>query len=154
MENIQGTDYVLEIDTVTDPNTEEYGTEENYRLIACLVSNGIDVTLADQTTSNKCSGGWAESLSGEGSWTFPGEGQAVSLSETEEETKTNFQAIALLAIEKTVFFARMTNAAKDIYREGKVRISSYSESAPNNEPYTFTVTFTGIGKPRMVAPTT
>lgn len=154
MENIQGTDYVLEIDTVTDTSLNDYGTDANYRLIACLVSNGIDITLADQTTSNKCSGGWATSLSGEGSWTFSGEGQAVSLNDTEEETMANYQEVATLAVDKTVFFARMTNTAKNIYREGKVRISSYSESAPNNEPYTFTVTFTGTGKPRMLAPTT
>lgn len=140
---------------MTDPSTNAFPADgSNYRVVACLVTNGFELTFADQTTSNKCSGGWAESLSGEGSSSFTAEGQAVSEDGFDEEVKINFQEIALLALDKQVFFVRMTNPELGTYREGKVRISSYSESAPNNEPYTFTSTFVVIGKPRMVAPTT
>lgn len=147
MENLEGTAYVLEIDTTTATATNTRGTDANYKLVACLITNGFEIAQAEQSTSNKCDEGWATSVSGLGSWSFSGDGQAVSLLESEETTKANFQTILELALNKTVFFMRMTDESQTFVREGKVRISAYSETAPNADAYTFTATFTGISKP-------
>lgn len=155
MENKNGTEYYIEVDLITDPATNEFPpNDDNYLLVACAVSNGFSVSVADQDTSNKCDEGWGSSVSGLGSFSFNIDGQVVSLTETEEDTKTNYQALLQAALDKKTFFTRMTGITKDIYREGKTRISQYEETAPNADPYTFTSTFTGIGKPRIEAPTT
>lgn len=150
--NLIGTPYMLEVDTTT-VTTSARGTEANYKLLACLTTNGVEFNNAEQNTSNKCDGGYATSVSGIGSWSFSADGQAVSLETGEAATKTNFNAILALAKNKTIFFARMTNTAKDVYREGKVRISTYSETAPNSDAYTFTATFVGIGELFILPPT-
>lgn len=141
-----GTSYVIEVDTTTSTATSARGTDANYKVVACLTSNGVEVSNASQDISNKCDGGFASSTPGLGSSTFSGDGQAVSLTEDEEEIQVNYQNLLALAVNKTVFFLRMTNAANTIVREGKVWISSYSETAPNAEAYTFTVTFQVTGE--------
>lgn len=149
--NLLGTDYLLYVDSVTDPTTATRGVDANYKLLACLTSNGFEISNAEQSTSNKCDEGWATSQSGLGSWTISGDGQAVSLVTGEAATKTNYQAILQLALDKKVFFLKWADPDDLIVREGKVRITSYSETAPNAEAYTFTVSFAGIGKPFITA---
>lgn len=144
--NLLGTDYLLYVDTTT-ALTAARGTDANYKLLACLTSNGFEISNAEQSTSNKCDEGWATSLSGLGSWTMSGDGQAVDITLAEEATKTNYQALLQLALDKTIFFLKWADPDDNVVREGKVRISSYSETAPNAEAYTFTVSFAGIGKP-------
>lgn len=144
--NLLGTTYALEVDDTTAVATNTRGTDANYKLLACLTSNGVEVSVAQQDTSNKCDGGWQTSVPGIGSWTMSGDGQAVSLETGEAATKINYQKILELAVTKEIFFIRMTDATNTVVREGKVFISSYNETAPNAEAYTFTATFTGIGE--------
>lgn len=146
MIKLLGTGYLLEIDTVTDPNTNTRGAEANYKPVVCLTGNGLDLTIAEQSTSNKCDGGYASSLPGLASWSYSADGQAVTLNVQEATEKSNFQAIAKLAASKKVFFARITDATETVYREGLVWISAYNETMPNAEAYTFTVTLTGSGE--------
>lgn len=146
MENLIGTDYILEIDTETPVATNTRGTDADYRMIACLTTNGLEVAVASQDVTNKCSNGTTQSVPGLLSWSFSGDGQAVSLTLSEEATKANFQELLSLAVAKTTFFARMTNPTNSLVREGLVYISAYNETAGNAEPYTFTATFTGSGE--------
>lgn len=143
---LTGTKYMLEIDTVTDVNTNDRGTEANYKLIACSTSNGVEINNAEQTTSNKCDGGYATSESGLTSWSFSIDGIVVTLDTSEATTKVNNDKLAQLTLDKTKFFSRLTSEDQDIYREGKTRISTYSENAPNQDAYTFSSTFVGIGE--------
>ena len=144
--NLLGTTFALEVDVTTAVATNTRGTDANYKLLACLTSNGVEVSIAQQDTSNKCDGGNQTSIPGLLSWTMSGDGQAVSLESGEAATKTNYQAIMALALAKTVFFLRFTDPANTVVREGKVYITSYSETAPNADAYTFTVTFQGVGE--------
>lgn len=141
-----GTGYGLFIDTVTAAATNTRGTEANYKLVACGVTNGLDVNAAEVTTSNKCDGGYASSLSGLIDWSFTFDGQAVSIV-GETSSKVNYQTLLGLMLNKTVFFAKLANPDDDTYiREGKVRISTMSESLPNQDVYTVNATFVGIGE--------
>lgn len=146
MENLIGTDYVLQIDTVTPTATNVRGDSDEYRTVACWTSNGVELAVATQDTTNKCSNGNTQSVPGLLSWSFSGDGQAVSLTPSEEATKANFQELLALANAKTTFFMRLTNLATTLVREGLVYISAYQETTGNAEPYTFTATFTGSGE--------
>lgn len=147
MEKLLGTGYLLEVDSITDykTNLTGRGTEANYKPLVCLTGNGLDLTIAEQSTSNKCDGGFASSLPGLASWSFSGDGQAVTFSLAEGTTRANFETIAALAVSKKLFYIRMTDATQTVYREGLVWISSYNETTPNAEAYTFTCTLTGTG---------
>jgi len=146
MENQLGTGYLLEVDTVTSPKTNTRGVEANYKPIVCLTSNSIDGSSAEQSTSNKCDGGYASSQPGIKSWSMSSDGQVVTLTVSEEATRENYQTLIDLWKSGEIFFMRSTDALETVYREGAVWISSYSESAPNAEAYTFTATFTGTGE--------
>lgn len=145
MNNLLGTDYVLYIDTET-ALTAERGTEANYRVVACLNTNGVTVSIADQDVSNKCDGGFKNSVPGILSWNFSGDGIAASITEAEEATFANYQELLALAKGRTQFFAKISNATETIIREGKVYISEYSETQPNAAAYTFTANFIGLGE--------
>lgn len=143
-----GTDYFLEIDSTTAVATNVRGTDANYKLVACAVSNGFEVSVASTDTSNKCDGGWGSSIAGQGSWSLSIDGQAV---ETEgASVQENYQSLLTLALDKQQFFARITNADNSEIREGLVQITAYSETMPNADVYTFTATLTGIGKPFII----
>jgi len=141
-----GTTYALEVDDTTAVATNTRGTDANYKLLACLTSNGVEFTVAEQDTSNKCDGGNATSIPGLSSWTMSGDGQAVTLETGEATTRINYQKIIELATTKEIFFLRLTDPTNTVVREGKVFITSYSETAPNADAYTFTVSFKGVGQ--------
>lgn len=146
MKQLLGTDFILEIDTVTDPDTESRGTEANFKPVACWTSNGLSSSKAKQTTSNKCDGNNETSLPGIGSWSMSGDGQATELTVGEATTRENFETLLALHRAGTIFFARITNATLEPYREGKVWIETFEETMPNAEAYTFTAAFTGVGE--------
>lgn len=152
MEEQLGTGYVIEVDTVT-ALTANRGTEANYKIIACLTSNGFDGTTAAQSTDNKCNGRYSSSKPGVLSWSMSFEGVVVSLVAGEAATRANAQEIATIWKDGKTCFWRWTNAAGEFVREGKAWISAYNESAPNNEAYTFTGTLTGVGEPFLTPAT-
>lgn len=147
METQRGTGYFLEIDTVT-PITDARPDGTNYRLVACTVTDGFDLAIASETTSNKCSDGNQESQPGELSWTLSTDGQVVTLDPTEATTRENNQTLKNLAKNKTTFWVRRTNAldTPEGYVEGRAWISSYNDSAENNAVFTFSTTLQGTGE--------
>jgi len=147
METQRGTGYFLEIDTVT-PITEDRGNPADYKLVACTTGDNLDIAVAAETTSNKCSDGNQESQPGELSWTMSTDGQVVTLDPTEQTTRENNQTLKNLTKNKTVFWARRTNAldTEAGYAEGRVWISGYNDAAPNNDVFTFNATFQGTGE--------
>lgn len=147
MEILNGSDIVLEIDTTT-ATTGNRGTEANFKLVVCAVSNGMDGQTESQSTTNKCSGKWAQSIPGTKSWTMNLELQTTKLTVGEASTMYNHKVLKELWATGEEFFARITDATNslDLYEEGKVYVSSYSDGAGTNEPGTVTVTLTGTGE--------
>lgn len=144
MNTFNGTEYILWVDTVT-PLTAERGA--SYRPIVCGTTNGFNMDFESVSFRNKCDGGWDNSVSGYGSWGFSMDGQAIGLKTAELSEKANFTVLVNLAVNKRIFWGRMTDLEGKITREGKVRIGSYSESADMDTPYGFTASFVGVGKP-------
>jgi hypothetical protein len=144
MNLLNGTAYLIWID-VTTPLTAERGLD--YRPIVCGVSNGFGMDIESISTRNKCDGGYDQSKGGYLSWSFDMDGFAVGLKMADKIAKANFQEIALLALNKTEFWAKMEDLETTITREGKVRITQYRETADLDSPYSFTANFIGIGKP-------
>jgi hypothetical protein len=144
MNLLNGTAYLIWID-VTTALTAERGLD--YRPIVCGVSNGFGMDIESISTRNKCDGGYDQSKGGYLSWSFDMDGFAVGLKMADKIAKANFQEIALLALNKTEFWAKMEDLETSITREGKVRITQYRETADLDSPYSFTANFIGIGKP-------
>jgi len=144
MNVLSGSPYLIHIDTVT-PLTAERGVD--YRPIVCGVSNGFGMDIESISIRNKLDGGYDQSLGGYLSWNFDLDGFAVGLKQADKLTQANFHEIALLARDKREFWCKMEDLETTVTREGKVRITSYRETADNASPYGFTANFIGIGKP-------
>lgn len=148
-ENKNGSDYIVELDTVTAAATNTRGTEANYKMLVCLVSNGMDGQTESQSTTNKCSGRWAQSIPGTKSAVFNIEGQIVKLSAGEiSGGMLNAKIVRDLWVNGTTFFARITDSTNDLdlYEEAKVYVSAYSDNSPTNDVVTFTATLTITGE--------
>jgi len=145
-----GTDIIIFVDTLT-PLTAASGTTANYRPLVCGTSNGFQMEGESIVFRNKCDGGFENSVTGYITWDFNVDGHAYALKSSEKLLKANFNEVASLMVEKQVFWARMASLDNSVRREGKVRISSYKETADMDNPYSFNVSFTGIGKPIIEA---
>lgn len=96
---------------------------------------------------NKCDDGWDATESGYGSWSIDLSGHAISLLATDASIKSNFQEVGMLLINKTKCWCKMSDLNNTIVREGVVRVGDYSETADMETPYSFDVSFVGIGQP-------
>lgn len=143
---MNGTGIIILIDTVT-PITAPRGNDDNYRPVACGVSNGFSMSFESIQRRNKCDDGWDNTLSGYGSWGFDLDGFAIALRNAEKLIKANYNEVAKLGVDKRLFWAKMGDVDNKRVIEGVVRISNYTETADLEEPYSFTVDFVGLGKP-------
>lgn len=149
MNTYNGSDYIILIDTVT-PITAASGTIDNYRPVLCGTSNGLNLEFESISFRNKCDGGYDRTESGYGTWGFDLDGHAIGIRYADRLTQANFQEVAMLAIKKRKFWAKMSNLTGNIVREGVVRIGSYRETAEMDTPYSFSVSFVGIGEPIFI----
>lgn len=154
MTTYDGSDFIVEIDTVT-ANTGSRGTEANFKATACLTQNAYEAARASQTTTNKCSGDFEESLPSTFSWSITLEGQIMKLGVGETSDYINATTLKELHKAGTVFFARIADAvlSADGYSEGKGYLTDYSEQFPTKDVTTFSATFKGTGEP-FFAPVT
>lgn len=155
---LNGKDYILEIDDTT-AITAARGSNANYKPIMCEVSSTFGITTDEQSVSNKCGGGWANSNPGDSSFTFSGEFHAIDPT-TADSSAQSLAEIANLAVTKKKFWLRRTKSGDaaagipTIVREGVVYISNYSEETGTEDPFSFTADFTGVGVPLITASTT
>lgn len=147
-EVLNGKDYVIFIDTTT-PVTAAKGAV--YKPIMCEVSSSFSGTTDEQSVSNKCNGGFANSNPGTKSWTLSGEGQAID--DNAQPSATSMNEISELWKSGKKFWAKQ--AALDpslntpVFTEGVVWISSLERTAGTEDPFTFSYTLTGVGEPNF-----
>lgn len=124
---MNGTAVLLKIETTT---------------VAKLTSNNITFSRAAIDVSNKDSGGWQESIYGQGSGSIDCEGvfdEAGSWGADEAYTAI---------VNKSVLTARWATAvAGDKYYEAECLLTSFSMSAPNEDKVTFTCSLQFTGAP-------
>lgn len=145
---ILGNEYIIYIDTID--GTGGAAVDSNYRAVACLVTNGFSATVDSIDTTSKCSGAYKDSDPGDFGWTITGEGHAI---DDISSAQTNYQELLSLAIARRKFWAKMADPTNNIVREGVVWISSYTETAARNTPYSFNITFQGTLEPIILATT-
>lgn len=110
--------------------------------IALGKSNSFNLSRALIDVSNKASGGWKESIYGQGSGSFDFEGVFS------ESAPYGFKELYAALIAKTVLTVRMTSStAGDKYYEAECLLTSLSLSAPMEDAETFTATFEITGAP-------
>ena len=139
---VLGNDLIIYIDTITSLNARPTD-DTNYKAVACLTTNGMELSTEDIDTTSKCSGRFKESDSGDVSWSFSGDGNAIDDTQVAE---VNYQTLIDLAISGEKFWVKTANPSNEIIREGIARISSYSETYDRNTPFTFSATFQGSGE--------
>ena len=123
--------------------TPPEATDPNWKLMVCLSTNALKVTINGIDTTTKCTDGWADSIPGDGSWEITADGAAVDPASLEE---VSADEIFDLATGKTAFWAAIFDPTMSTYRVGVAFFSSFSENFNNNEKYGFSVTLTGKGK--------
>lgn len=138
-------DYLLYIDTVSSIDTVPV-TDQYFRPIVCLKTNGLESNTDVITIQNKCDGGYTKKRPGYGSWSMSGEGHAIGLRTAEKIIKANFQEILQLQIDKKMMWIALRDMDKSIWRVGLGFFTSIGETANMNEPYSFNFSFEGSGK--------
>ena len=124
---MNGTAILLKIETTT---------------IAKLTSNNISFSRAAIDVSNKDSGGWQESIYGQGSGSFDCEGVF-----DEGGTWGADEAYAAI-VAKTVLTTRWASAVSgDKYYEAECLLTAFSMSAPMEDKVTFSCTLQMTGAP-------
>lgn len=139
-----GKDYLVFIDTSTSITAEAPPTPNsaNWRMLMCLNTNALNVTIDSIDTTTKCTGGWADSIPGDGSWEITADGAVV---DTDDNEEANANELLSLVNNKTSFWAAIFDPTRETYRMGVVFISSYGETYDNNAMYGFSLTLTGRG---------
>lgn len=149
-EVLNGKDYVIFIDKVTAISAAN-GSAANYKAIMCEVSSSFAGTTDEQSVSNKCNGGFANSNPGTKSWTLSGEAQAID--DNAQPSLSSLNEVAELWKSGKKFWAKQ--AALDpslntpVFTEGVVWVSSYERTAGTEDPFTFSYTLTGVGEPNF-----
>lgn len=143
---ILGNTYILWIDVIT-PITDNRGNPDYYRPIVCGVSNGFNSSVEAISVRNKEDKGFDRSRPGYYSCGFDMDGHALGLRYSERSEKANFNEMALLCKNRTTFWAKMADVTNSIVRECLVWISSYKETASNEELYSFSLSLVGVGEP-------
>lgn len=143
-----GQDYPIYIDTTTPITAAAPAalTSPNWRMVMCLASNALNVTIGGVDVTNKCTNGWADSLSTDGSWEVSADGQVVALEEGDEATQINSEEILEKTVDKVAVWAAIFDPDKKSVRAGVVRFSAFGETQNTNEAYSFSTTMTGKGK--------
>lgn len=127
----------------TNSATPPLATNAGFKLMACLNTNALSVTVDSIDTTTKCSDDWADSIPGNGSWEVSADGVAVS---PDTLTEVSADAIFDFTTLKEVVWVAIFNPTKSTYRVGVAYFSSFGESFNNNESYSFSATLTGKGK--------
>lgn len=141
-----GKDYLLFINTEADVNGPAPSVDSpEWRVIACLSSNALSVSVDSIDVSTKCSDGWAASLPNNKSWTMSADGVAVSDIEEQDEV-SNDELLSLIGTKVWAAIFDPSAGLSGSYRMGVVWISALDETASNNEAYTFSVTLNGSGQ--------
>lgn len=141
---------LLYIDTTTPITTDlDEVTTTNAVAVACLTTNGFEGTTSAISATSKCSGGFAESVDGEKSWTMSADGLVIDLDSG--DTRKNYTDLFKLWRSGTPFWAFIMDATSPASSPailyGVARIDSFSRSDPDNDAMTFTISLTGIGEP-------
>jgi len=105
-------------------------------------SKSFNLSRATIDVSNQDSGGWKESIYGQGSGTFDFEGVF------DEAATYGFEELYAAMIAKTVLTVRMTSATSgDKYYEAECLCTNATLTAPMEDAETFTASFEITGAP-------
>lgn len=135
-----GNDYLLFIKDGAD-----------WKTLACLRSNGVDMGTTDITSETKCNGGFEESMPGTNNWSMSFEGDA--LDDDGEVSQVSEDKMFDLWAARTVFEAKISKVAGTYVRYGKVYINLLAENQDVNAAFTFSGTLKGTGVLSKTAPT-
>ena len=116
------------------------GVYSNNVLIARVITNDLDISMATRDTSNKDTGGWAEALEGRMSWSCSAEGLLV------QNLAGNFSTqFATLTARTAVTVMVSSGVAGDKKYTGSAFMTNLKMTAPDQDNTSFSCSFTGTG---------
>lgn len=131
--------------------------DTDFRIVACSTGDVFNGTTNSSNTTDKCSDGWEETDDTGKNWNITSTGKGIVIDEdgTPAPSQASVNLLAALWISGEVFDIRMANADGTYYRGGKAKITSWSETAPDDgSPLTYSATFSGQGAPFLTEPET
>lgn len=131
-----GTKYLLFVKRTTSGAT--------WKVLACLISNGVDMQTDEITTSSKCSGNYKESIPGEQGWSFSGSGNAIDSDLKPDEA--SYKELKDIWKKGEVCEWKLAKVGATDVDYGEGWINSLSKATNHNEAVTFDVNITGSGE--------
>lgn len=153
IKKLNGNDYIVFVDSTTP----EGSTPSAWRPIFCSTTNSLNITRETITIEDKCSAGqgFSTNLSGTGSWTISGSGNAID--ESMESSADSYQELATIAKSGAGCWVKIANQdpgkGTAVVRWGWAVLTDYTETQDTNTPFTFDFTFTGSGDLTIVSTT-
>jgi hypothetical protein len=118
-------------------------------LFACSTSDGFSGSTENVTLASKCDGGWVDSLPTNLSWEFTN--SAYAITDPSATQASHVKAFDLWS-NKTEGQFKLANGDDSYLRIGQGYVSSYSETAANEDALQFELTITGKGAIANVVP--
>lgn len=123
-------------------------TVADFEMIVCLQNNSFEGTTSPISATSKCSGSFAESVDGEKGWTMSADGLAIKLEVG--DARLNHNALFKKWKAGTPFWVMIADADNTedslTIRYGVGRIDTHTDSMPDNEAQTFSISITGVGE--------
>lgn len=119
-------------------------TEEDWRVVACIVSNELNISSEVIETSSRCDGNWANHVNGKKSYSIDISG--VAISNTLEPSQISHEILYELSVSGEPFGIRVSKVGDLYIREGRVTITDYKENQTVWQPFSFSATLLGKGK--------
>ena len=137
-----GNDYSLYVNPTSEPALPDEIT--NYTLVGLEIGHEISTSAAEIAASDKTSGAWSNTFTGEQNYTLTVTGHlakdgnaGVDILETAN--------LATTSSGKLVYWLSTTNATGDDQRRGSARVTEFAITENNGEMATFTCTLSGVG---------
>lgn len=137
--DLNANDYVMYVDDTTPLSA---ATGAAYKMIACLTSVGLSLTVATVERNNRCG---TNASPGNATTTFTGAGDATD--EVGNPSVVSHEKLLALAQSKKVVWLKIANMsgtdpnAPILFREVQGFFTDYSEDGAQDGAYNFTYTF-------------
>ncbi|MCW8309904.1 hypothetical protein K7A41_01565 [Sphingobacterium sp. InxBP1] len=118
--------------------------DDNWKTIACLVANELQIEAETIETSSECDGKYSNHRNSKISFTISAQGYAID--DGLEASQVSHNALFDLSVSGEPFDIKIAKIGSLYARQGRVTIVSYTENQTMNEAFSFSVTFKGKGK--------
>jgi len=119
-------------------------SDEDWRTIACVVSNELGISSDIIETSSGCDGDWGNHINGKKIFSVDING--VAISKDLNPSQISHEILFDLAVSGDPFNIKIAKVGSLYIREGRVTITDYRENQTVWQPFSFSATLRGKGR--------